>query len=278
MKHAKTNPFQQLISLVLPYVKSLLDVKNGSLFGLLLFMLWQVGYDSCLKPGLEKLGTMETIIQQTEKQRKVQESRDQLFKALQAEVSDLPVQIPEVLASQPKSLVAVTQSERLLKLAKGEQRLGLLPNRLPGAVVQVVKLVSEGAPKDTTIGEFMGGVKPADPATTPPPAAPAAVENGKQPPADGGAPAGPNAPAPEPPQPTAESMRKLDDKPIPLSQFDYQLIAHGTYAGFADLINQLTLSPKLITIRNLTIKPVEGQPAGVLELQLDVSLLMSAAP
>ena len=276
MKHAKVNPFQHVLGLIWPYVKSLLDVKNGSLFGLLLFLLWQVGYDTCLKPGLEKLDTMEKVVQQTEKQRKNQESRDQLFKALQAEVSDLPVKIPEVQINQPKSLVAVTQSERLLKLAKGEQRLGLLPNRLPGAVVQVIKLASAGSPKDTTIGEFMSGVKPVDPAATAQQAPPAGA--GAPPPAGAG-PVGPEAAEPpEPPQPTAESVRKLDDKLIALSQFDYQLVARGNYAGFADLINQLTLSPKLITIRNLKILPVEGQPPGVLELQLDVSLLMSVAP
>jgi Tfp pilus assembly protein PilO len=270
MKNAKISPFKQLSSLILPYIKSMLDIKNASLLCLLLFLLWQVGYDSCLKPGLEKLTVIDKLSKQSEKQKLAQNNYKQLFADLEKEVADLLVEIPVMGGNQSKSLVAVTQSERLLKLAKGEIRSPLLPNRQPGAIVKVVKLVSTGAAKDTNISEFITGeTKPPEGAATPPGA----------PPAQGPAPGGPDGAnlteAPDPPLPTAESVRKLDEKTIPLTQVDYQLVAHGTYAGFVDLINQLVLTPKLITIKDISIKTVEGKPPGFLELTLDVSFLMS---
>jgi hypothetical protein len=275
MKHAKLPPFKHLAGLLIPYVKSLLDVKNASLLFLLIFLLWQVGYDTCLQPNLSKLGILDKLVKQSEKQKIAQDNYKHLFEELQKVLADLTVELPVTAQHQSKSLVAVNQSERLLKLAKGEARSPLLPNRSPGAFVQVVKLTSAGAAKDITVAEFITGEKKTSDAATASSLPPAV------PPSGGPGPGGKNnepADPPDPPLPTAETVRKLDDKAIPLTQVDYQLVAHGTYIGFMDLINQIVLTPKLIAIRDLNIKPVEGKPPGFLELTLDVSFLISTEP
>jgi hypothetical protein len=277
MKKTKTNGFAQLMGLIKPYLKGFMNIKNGSMLALLVFLLWQIEYDVCLKPNLDKLGSISTLLNKAAKTKAAEATKATLFKELDEELKTVPVAITTLTGTQSKTLVSLSQGEFLVRLAKGLERLPALPTAMPGDPLKVIKFSQNGPAKETTIAAFLaqlpdGATTAATPAVTPtaPPPTPAVPT---PPTSAGGAP----ATAQEPPLVTAASMRKLDDKTDPLTQFDYTLVVQGPYVTLADLVNQLVLSPSAVSLRQINLRPAPNNGTG-LEMTLQLSMLMAVAP
>jgi hypothetical protein len=256
---------------IAPYIGGLKDIKNTSLLSLFGFLLVQVGYETCIHENLTKMQAIDKTLESLEQRRLSSEHKKSLFQDLSKELSSWATLVPEAEANQPKTLVAVNSSQRLLRLAKGEERLSQLPHALPTGKLHDVKLETVATSKDTTVAEFLGLKKPEGEQPPPPPPPPPPKEGEAKP--DPSKPTGPEE-AP-PPEITASSIRKLDENSTPLTEFDYTFSAIGSYVAAVDFINQLALSPTLWSINSIKLEPATKNP-GEISLTLGMSLLVGS--
>ncbi len=233
-------------------IKVMMDMKNLGLIVLMGFTLYGIGWDTILRPNLDKIKSSDDAIQQQKQALSEKQDSQRQYGVLEQQLKNLEVQMIPVPPGNSSKVVSVSESSELLKLARGENRNEALmpPLEPPHDRRENVSLT----PTANSSFDLLQ---------------PEAPKDGAQPAAAPEAEAGSGA---------AGALATS----LPVEQYDYELKATGTYPALVDLLNVLVIEKRLIKINKIVITRLNGEmmpdardePNFPVKLQMVISLSM----
>jgi len=219
-------------------LKVLMNPRILVLIGVLFFTIFSIGGDTVLGPNLTKIKAQDEMIKNSRQQLDQKQQERKRVVDLESELKNLTTQLIPVASGNSPTVVAVSESSEILKIAKG----GLRPEKKMNVDGQEEQALPK--PHDTrenvsltpTSSETIDITKALESSTTP--ASPTPSQS------PGPNPGGPNS------SPSAVVATSLN-----AYQFNYELKATGTYAALIDLINALALRRHLVKFNKISIVP-----------------------
>jgi len=248
------------IKTILPFVfKLLADSRIIMTIILIGFSVYMLGYDMVIKGMNEQLSQKDEALKAQDENYKQQKELVSQYKEWQTQLKELDTDLFVIEANQPATVAAANMKSNLVKLIQGEFRgkSNLSPLPPPHDLRQRVEIIEKSHTQINLSSAATEEEKPADggPDDGPHPGGPGLGAAG----GPGAAPTeGPNPAQPQPrprgplgganpAQPSAQGLA--------LEKFDYEVHVTGTYAGMADLLNELVSQPNLVVIRSVKITP-----------------------
>jgi hypothetical protein len=220
-------------------LKVLMNPRILVLIGVLFFTIFSIGGDTVLGPNLTKIKAQDDMIKNSRQQLDQKQLERKRVVDLESELKNLTTQLIPVASGNSPTVVAVSESSEILKIAKGSLR----PEKKMSEDGQEEQALPK--PHDTrenvsltpTSSETIDITKALESSTAPSASIPS--------PSPGPSPGGPNGSPPSGAVATA----------LNAYQFNYELKATGTYAALIDLINELALRRHLVKFSKITIVP-----------------------
>jgi hypothetical protein len=214
-------------------IKILMNMKVLGLIALLAFTVFGIGWDTVLRPNLTVLQSREESINKVKSELSTKQEFRKRYLNLEQQLSNLTISLLPIPAGNSSTVIAVTESSEILKLAQGKtgndasikalpkphnlrENVSLKP--LNSSVVDLSQLINDPN-------------KPASTTTTPPPTA------GSQ------------------PTSTPGTGADASNSATSLERFDYELKVTGTYPALMDLLNALAIRKKMVKINQVDIIP-----------------------
>jgi hypothetical protein len=216
-------------------LKVLMYPKAAALVGLLVFILYGIGWDTVWRPSFDALKTRDEAITKQRGELTKKQALQQRYTDMERQLRNLTVTMLPVHPGNSATVVALGEAAELLRLAQGEK---MADRSWPG-------LPKPHDSRENVLLTPTGSVlldlrKPSD--------------------KDAASPGG--SPANEVQKPTSNPAENAspgtsNDLPqsVPVERFDYDLKATGTYPALMDLLNELVTYRRLIKINQVQIVP-----------------------
>jgi Tfp pilus assembly protein PilO len=244
------------------WLKVFADIKLMSFSLLAVFILYQVLYESVWLAEQKHLSEMNEKLQHRKTEFESKTSELNKYQLLQTQLKDLPVRMEYLKEGDSPQVKAVYISSQLKKLIDGSLRHVSPdePTPSPHNTRTLISFESKGHHLVNLIdlAQELSKDQQAAPSPPPPPQNNTSKTEGAQP------------PAPPPAQPAVKEH-------INAWQFLYEIKVEGTYIALADLLNQIALSPSLLSIQELELKPAQVEQAQEPEQQVPLHLRLVCA-
>lgn len=207
-------------------LKTLMEPRVALLAGLMIFILYGIGWDTVLRPSFDVLRVRDEALAKHRAELAKKQALQQHYVELNRQLRNMDITMLSIRSGNSATVIALDETAEIFRLAQGGKMAGrpwpTLPK--PHDSRENVSLTPTGSvsldlrkPPDSTKASdktTQNASSELNPATS-----------------DGG----PNS--------------------VPVERFDYDLKASGTYPALMDLLNELVTYPKLIQINQIQIVP-----------------------
>jgi len=220
-------------------LKVLMNPRILVLIGALFFTIFSIGGDTVLGPNLTKIKAQDDMIKNSRQQVDQKQLERKRVVDLENELKNLTTQFIPVASGNSPTVVAVSESSEILKLAKGSSGTQEKKINEDGQEEQTLPkphATRENVSLTATSSETIDITKALESSNSGTPTLNQSLPS-----------PGPGASSSSTPGTVASTHSAY--------QFNYELKATGTYVALIDLINELTLRRHLVKFNKISIVP-----------------------